>query len=528
MVTFVALAAATLVSEDLTSVLAGILIAQGSISPATGVAACALGIYAGDLLLFAAGRLAGGRTLGWPRVSRALTASRVNALRGACHRHLGPIVLGSRFIPGTRLALYVAAGALNCPARSFAWWSAIAVALWTPAVVLASANVLPSSGLLQSWFGRIVAAVLFVGAARTVQRIAATPYVNARIAAAISRAWRWEFWPMWLFYAPVAAWLAALVVRYRGVGVIAAANPGIPDGGIVGESKHRILTKLPAEWTIPSMLVEPGPLDARLAHVTGAMTRRQWHFPLIFKPDVGQRGAGVKLVRSIDEAARYLERERAAVVVQPYHPGPYEAGVFYSRMPDWPRGRILSITDKQFPAIVGDGQATIRDLIWADQRLRMQARTFLSRHARVVDRVPAPGERVPLAIAGNHCQGTLFRDGHHLITAAFERRIDDIARSYRGFFVGRFDIRYSDVQRFTAGEDLAIVELNGATAESTNIYDPSRTLMSAYRQLFQQWSLIFAIGAANRAHGAATLSVARLLQLLRAHFSAAAPFETSD
>ena len=66
-----------------------------------------------------------------------------------------------------------------------------------------------------------------------------------QFAAALSRVWRWEFWPMWLFYAPVAMWLAWLVVRHRGIGAIAAANPGMPDGGIVGESKHEILTRLP-------------------------------------------------------------------------------------------------------------------------------------------------------------------------------------------------------------------------------------------------------------------------------------------
>ena len=32
-----------------------------------------------------------------------------------------------------------------------------------------------------------------------------------------------------------------------------------------------------------------------------------------------------------------------------------------------------------------------------------------------------------LAIAGNHCQGTLFLDGSHLCTAALEAKVDAIA-----------------------------------------------------------------------------------------------------
>ena len=178
--------------------------------------------------------------------------------------------------------------------------------------------------------------------------------------------------------------------------------------------------------------------------------------------------------------------------------------------------------------IVGDGVSTVEELIWAHPRYRMQADTFLARHADLLVRVLECGERLPLGMAGNHCQGTLFLDGHDLITPALEKRIDAIARTFDGFFVGRFDIRYGDVERFKAGADLAIVELNGATAESTNIYDPQTTLFDAYRQLFRQWSIVFSIGAANRAAGAPVTSHRRLFDLVRAHLRATEPFPVSD
>ena len=59
-------------------------------------------------------------------------------------------------------------------------------------------------------------------------------------------------------------------------------------------------------------------------------------------------------------------------------PGPFEAGVFYYRMPDEPKGRILSITDKHFPFLVGDGASTVEDLIWAEPRLRKHVRRILA------------------------------------------------------------------------------------------------------------------------------------------------------
>src|SRR5262245_48431874 len=60
------IAAATLVSEDLTCIGAGVAAAQGQISIGLAVFACFLGIFVGDILLFLAGR-----TIGRPAVHRA-------------------------------------------------------------------------------------------------------------------------------------------------------------------------------------------------------------------------------------------------------------------------------------------------------------------------------------------------------------------------------------------------------------------------------------------------------------------------
>src|SRR5207237_2668846 len=89
-----------------------------------------------------------------------------------------------------------------------------------------------------------------------------------------------------------------------------------------------------------------------------------------------------------------------------------------------------------------------------------------------------------------------------------------IARRFPGFFIGRFDVRYPDVAMFQAGRGLAVVELNGVTSESTNIYDPSWSLMSAYRTLYRQWALLYRIGAANRQRGHAPTGVLALLRLV--------------
>jgi membrane protein DedA with SNARE-associated domain len=528
---FLALIATTFVSEDLACISAGLLIREGRVGFVAGVTACAFGILLGDVGLWAVGRLSRFAIGRWPAVSRYVERLPVDNMRQWLNEHAALAMVASRFMPGSRLPLYVCAGVVGMSWRRFTTWASIAVLMWTPVLVWLAATasdvilgVLPSGGVI-GWATRCAfVAGLFVSVKAASRRLARERAVATRLA----RWSRWEFWPMWLFYAPVALWILWLAVRHRGISTITASNPAIPDGGVVGESKFGILSGLPSGWTVPSVLVEPGSPHQRMQRVLDIVEQRGWTFPLILKPDVGQRGVGVRLVRRIGDVQAYCAAEHGPMLVQPYHPGPFEAGIFYYRFPGEARGRIFSITDKHFPRLVGDGRSTVEALIWAHPRYRLQASTFLTRHRDALERVLARDEVFQLAIAGNHAQGTLFCDGWHLWTPALDERIDEIAQSYPGFFVGRFDVRYTNLGAFQAGQDLAIVELNGATAESTNIYDPDRSLLLAYRQLFRQWSIVFAIGAANRAAGAPVTGMRRLMQLLHTYATSAPAFALSD
>jgi hypothetical protein len=168
-----------------------------------------------------------------------------------------------------------------------------------------------------------------------------------------------------------------------------------------------------------------------------------------------------------------------------------------------------------FPVVTGDGRSTLAELIWAHPRYRMQANLFLVRHEAESHRVLADGEHFTLTVVGNHSKGTLFRDGAHLVTPELEAAFDAIAKHFDGFFIGRYDVRYSDVDEFRAGRGFAILELNGVTSESTNMYDPSWPLWRAYRVLFRQWALLFRIGHENRLRGHRPLTVGELVETVR-------------
>ena len=139
--TALALIAGTLVSEDATSVLAGVLIHRGEISWPAGVAACAAGIFLGDLGLWLVGRLGWAPGLALEDRARRDSAMPQQLRAGAWFAdNAATLIVSSRFVPGTRLPLYLAAGAIGGSFGRFAVWSLVAVSLWTPLVVLAAAG----------------------------------------------------------------------------------------------------------------------------------------------------------------------------------------------------------------------------------------------------------------------------------------------------------------------------------------------------------------------------------------------------
>jgi hypothetical protein len=331
------------------------------------------------------------------------------------------------------------------------------------------------------------------------------------------RRWsHWEFWPPYLFYPPVVAYIVYLGIKFRSWTLFTAANPAIPAAGFVGESKHQILDKLKdaAAWLPCSTLLACEDLTQRIDEAGEFMRRHELHFPVVLKPDAGQRGSGVSIVRSPGKLREYLTRAAYPVIVQEYVSGE-EYGVFYYRYPGDERGRILSVTEKRMPIFVGDGKQTLEELILADDRAVCMSEFYRRKNADRIQEVPATGERVQLVEIGTHCRGAIFLDGGDTITPALEEVIDRIAKTFDGFFFGRFDIRVPSRQDFVAGRNLKIVELNGVTSEATHIYDPNFSLFDAYRVLFQQWRIAFEIGDRNRMRGVQPASVGDLLAASR-------------
>ncbi|QKK09712.1 MAG: alpha/beta fold hydrolase [Planctomycetota bacterium] len=416
--------------------------------------------------------------------------------------------------------------------------AACGTALWTAlALVLAMTAASIALATLGDGFLAMAAALLAAPLAVRLGIYAATWSGRRRLLATLGRARRREFWPATVLYAPVAIRLLATAARHRGLLTFTCVNPVIgAGGGVVGESKHRIQTGLEGlgEGVMRTALLAPGDPDTRLASLEQAIEsgRLPDGYPLVLKPDAGQRGYGVKVVRSPADARDYLTRMTRPVLAQQYHPGPIEVGVLWVREPDPPTGdnsagrvgRVFSVTAKEFPRLKTDGRHTIEQLIYRHPRFRLQADILLDRMAGRRLEIPERDDTVSLGNIGNHAQGALFRDGMHLMTPELEAWIDRAAAAFRstepteharpdgdnGLDFGRFDIRARSIEDLAAARDLGIIELNGTTAESTNIYDPDRSVWWTWGVLLRQWQVLYRLGARRRSLGVPPMGLAEL------------------
>lgn len=325
---------------------------------------------------------------------------------------------------------------------------------------------------------------------------------------------QWEFWPYWLFYAPVYAHLIAAGVRRRSLAQFCCANPGIPFGGLLEYSKQALAERLPRQF-VPATVVVP--MASPVVAIEEARLRAGIDYPFILKPDRGERGFLVEKIGGIEDlthyheaAGRFLELLTDAgfdpsaerLLLQEYIDEPQEFGVMWMRHPDEPVGRVTSIVHKELLAVEGDGIATLADLIARGERTRLHEPMLRSIHAGDLDLVLGAGERRYVVEIGNHVRGATFLDATHEADELIVECFAALASAIPGFHVGRFDVRARDIEALRAG-DFRVVEVNAVNSEPAHIYDPSNTLRSAYRDLLWHWREIEKIAAANRRDGCA-------------------------
>ncbi len=327
-----------------------------------------------------------------------------------------------------------------------------------------------------------------------------------------------EFWPGFVFYIPVACQWLWLSLKYRGFSLPLLANPEISLSGMVGEKKSEICAKAfdeADEKIAPWLLLEyQSPLEKKINTAKQWMTNKKIEFPIVAKPDIGCRGAGVKVIHDVNQLKDYINSYPvdAGIILQEMVPYEAEAGVFYIRYPGSDQGEIFSITLKYQPYVIGDGKSTLQQLIEADSRARYLKHLYLPRHQHRLQEILPDGQPYKLAFAGSHSRGAIFRDGRQYITEQLTKSLDKVSQGLPEFHYGRFDIKFRDIEALMDGKAYYILEINGASSEAAHIWDCRGSLLEVFRVLFFQYRTLFKLGSINRRRGFKSPSI---LQLIR-------------
>ncbi|MBC2602016.1 alpha/beta fold hydrolase [Puniceicoccus vermicola] len=512
---------ATFASEDLTCVIAGILAAAGTLSFTVATLACFLGILVGDLAIFFGGRFFGTQAVRYPPFRWVLTEERLDTAQEWFIRRGAVVILSSRFIPGSRLAVYFAAGMARTQVSKFLLYFLIAAIIWTP--LLVGLAMLIGNPLLQI-FARfehwaLPALIVLIAFILFVTKVI-VPLLTARGRRISYGSWkrkvRWEFWPRWIFYPPVVLWVLWLGIRHRKPSLFTGANPGIAGGGIAFESKREIYSLLESgKGQIARTLSLPpqGSVQEWLPQIRSFQDQLPSPFPLVCKPDFGERGDGVSIVHNESDLIRALEEIDRDPIVQEFIPG-LEYGIFFEKKPSESKGRVTSITRKIHTTVTGDGIKTLDELILADDRAVCCYSYFRDKHRAHLLSIPPKGEEYELATLGSHCRGSLFLDGSSLLTPELTEAVNQIFDGVEGLCFGRLDVKCPSDEDLQRGQHLTVLEFNGITSEPTHIYDPKHSLMYAYSVVFAQWARAFEIAAENRKAGHEPWSAGKTLHLM--------------
>ncbi|NIJ52276.1 hypothetical protein [Dyadobacter arcticus] len=335
---------------------------------------------------------------------------------------------------------------------------------------------------------------------------------NPSKSARLIRLKSWEYWPFSVVYMPVFAYWLWLSLKARSFFFFSASNPSIESGGMLGESKIDILDLIDDDYKPVTAIVKRGLSEALLI---SKFFNANLNFPVIAKPNAGERGWGVEKIGNMAALYAYHRKSPVDYLIQEYIDYPLEFGVFYYRMPDQRHGTISSIVQKEFLSVTGNGHDTLAELILANDRAVLQWDLLKIKYANSLRQVLAKGKKMTLVTIGNHCLGTKFLNANHLITPELTAVFDKISIGIDGFYYGRYDLRCSNLDDFYQGKNIKIMELNGAGAEPAHIYDPAFSIWEGWKVLLHHWKVLYEISILNHKNGMPYMRLSEAREILK-------------
>lgn len=264
---------------------------------------------------------------------------------------------------------------------------------------------------------------------------------------------------------------------------------------MLGEKKSDIFSQIPSAFIPKTVLIKAG--DWNHAHKEAA----QIGYPLIAKPDIGERGRLVEKIHDQKALNEYVQKCPIDFLLQELVEFQTELGVFYVKLPTDSKGRVTSVVQKKYLSVIGDGRSTVQQLLQLNPRAQLQVNFKHDRLANILKTIPKEGQEMIIEPIGNHSRGTIFLDKTEEIDEKLISAIDQLARQIPEFYFGRFDILCKSFNDLRELKHFKIVELNGAGSEPGHIYDPAFSLLEGYKVVLQHFRMLYLISKQNKQRG---------------------------
>jgi hypothetical protein len=269
------------------------------------------------------------------------------------------------------------------------------------------------------------------------------------------------------------------------------------------ESKWSIFKLIPKEYYPSTILVNK---EDDVTVIAAKMKGAGIEFPIIAKPDRGERGWGVRKIASANELTFYKKAMKIDFLIQAYVHYPLEFSIFYYREPNSEKGILTSVTLKKLLTVTGNGYSTIEELIKHNNRSFLQYNKLKQNKQIDFNRTLGLGEQEVLVPYGNHVLGAMFLDYNHIIDEALISTFDHISKQIDGFYFGRFDLRCTSIEDLKMEKNIAILELNGAGAEPSHIYDPRFSFFKAQKVIASHYRMMYQAAFINKQAGVPFMS----------------------
>ncbi|WP_340064776.1 hypothetical protein [Ascidiimonas aurantiaca] len=306
----------------------------------------------------------------------------------------------------------------------------------------------------------------------------------------------WFFYKQRL-YLPIIPHIVKLGYNARNLSFFTAVNPGLKNGGFVNASKYEVLKQIPDKFLPKTLYIDPSRQKEEI--ITALETNGWYKYPLIAKPDVGERGYGVCKINNVSELIQYRKHAKSFYLLQEFVDMPLEVCILYYRMPGASRGNISSIGFKEFLKVTGNGKNTLYELIVNNTYIKqnINLKQYLKKHASRLHEVPEAGHEVRITDVASRGTGVLFKNYNHLYSEKLVSVFDRISKPVNGFYYGRYDIKVNSFEELQRGENIKILELNGVNGQPIHCYDPEFSKAQFIKEMKKHWDIIYNISTAN-------------------------------